>query len=118
MDYLEYYGYYDKLWLRFNFLAYDDAKTDNQRKEALKVFSDRLFLDDVESFSKPTNMKQVHVDHDDKKDTDDEEDDQELKSFSSYFNQNEVFNKRVMINQLIEEGMPTAIHPVRSLIAH
>jgi hypothetical protein len=96
-------------------LSYDQAKNEKERKEALERLKKWCIWEDPTNYTKPTNMKKVAAGEGGdmpQNSTDDEEEDEELKKYSSHFQYDEVFNKRVFIDELIEYNKAECIHPV------
>ena len=107
------------LEIRHNLMAYDSAKSESERLEALKELRKRCHWENFDTYSKPTNLKKVQaegLEEEDKRDTgdDENEEDLELKKFSSHFNYDEMFNKRTIIDDRIEQNCAKSIHPVSS----
>lgn len=116
-QFVDYYSH-DKLSqtviVREILMTYDAARNEKERKEALEKLKKYCHWEDPSNYSKPTNMKKVSAAPEEggNHSTDDEQEDEELKKYSSHFQYDEEFNRKVLIDSLIEANMAESIHPV------
>lgn len=69
---------------------------------------------DVEGFTKPTNLKQIKKEE--VKGEEVEAADPEIEKYPMKLDYETYFGKKVIVDEMIESGKGSAIHPVRNLL--